>query len=261
MRPCGRVLSRLGAPAVRLVTLALAAAAVLTAAAALTTAPGLAAPLAARPRSPGPKRAWVAHVIYRTFARAAPAASARRRGLVPAVSRWGTPTTLLVLASRRGPEGALWLRVLLDRRPNGAAVWLAVDDTVLSLDRWRLRVSLAHRLVTVYRAGRPVRTFAAVVGKAATPTPVGLFAIAAELRQPEPDEFEGSWVLPLTAHSRVLRRFDGGDGQVALHGRGGASLLDPLGSARSHGCVRLTNTAIAWIARHVPSGTPVRVAG
>jgi lipoprotein-anchoring transpeptidase ErfK/SrfK len=167
---------------------------------------------------------------------------------------------LLVLASRRGPEGTRWLRVLLDRRPNGATVWLDADDTRLSIDPWRLRISRRRRRVTVYRAGRPVRAFAAVIGKAATPTPAGLFAIAAELRQPEPDAFVGSWVLPLTAHSNVLRSFDGGDGQVALHGRGGASLLDRLGSARSHGCVRLANAAIAWIARHVPVGTPVRVA-
>jgi hypothetical protein len=198
-------------------------------------------------------------VIYRTRARAAPAAHAHPRGLVPAVSRWGTPTALLVLASKRGPEGILWLRVLLDKRPNGAAVWLDADDTLLSVDPWRLHVSLPRRRVTVYRSGRPVRTFAAVVGKVATPTPRGLFAITAELRQPEPNGFVGSWVLPLTAHSEVLKRFEGGDGQVALHGRGGASLLDPLGSARSHGCVRLANSAIAWIARHVPAGTPVRV--
>lgn len=249
--------SRLSTLGLALVAFALAAAP----APALVTAPALAVPSAVHLSPPRPKRAWVAHVIYRTFARAAPGAGASRRGLVPAVSRWGTPTVLLVLASRRGPEGALWLRVLLDRRPNGVAVWLAADDTLLTVDPWRLRVSLPHRRVTVYRAGRVVRTFAAVVGKAATPTPVGLFAIAAELRQPEPDGFEGSWVLPLTAHSRVLRRFDGGDGQVALHGRGGASLLDPLGSARSHGCVRLANAAIAWIVRHVPSGTPVRVTG
>jgi L,D-transpeptidase catalytic domain len=214
---------------------------------------------AARLRAPGPRRAWVAHVLYRTFARSAPRARASRRAFVPAVSHWGTPTVLLVLARRIGPEGTPWLRVLLDRRPNGAAVWLDADDTRLSVDRWRLRISLRRRRVIVYRAGRPVRTFAAVVGKPATPTPVGLFAIAAELRQPAPDGFVGSWVLPLTAHSDVLRRFDGGDGQVALHGRGGASLLDPLGSARSHGCVRIANSAIAWIARHVPAGTPVSI--
>ncbi len=74
-----------------------------------------------------------------------------------------------------------------------------------------------------------------------------------------PRAFEGPWVLPLTAHSTVLKHFDGGDGQVALHGRGGASLADPLGSARSHGCVRLANQAIDWIAGHVAVGTPVRI--
>jgi lipoprotein-anchoring transpeptidase ErfK/SrfK len=61
----------------------------------------------------------------------------------------------------------------------------------------------------------------------------------------------------------VLARYDGGDGRVALHGRGGASLRDPLGSARSHGCVRLENTAIDWLVRAISSarlaGTPVDV--
>ena len=167
---------------------------------------------------------------------------------------------LLVLASRVGPEGRTWLRVLLDLRPNGSSVWLNAEDTLLRVDRWHVRVSLRERRVTVYRAGRRVRTFAAVVGKPSTPTPAGLFAVAAELRQPDPGQFVGSWVLPLTAHSNVLRSFDGGDGQVALHGRGGASLRDPLGTARSHGCVRLADSAIEWIATHVPVGTPVRVA-
>jgi len=69
--------------------------------------------------------------------------------------------------------------------------------------------------------------------------------------------------VTLTAHSDVLQRYDGGDGRVALHGRGGDSLRDPLGSAASHGCVRLTNTAIAGIVRRIGvdaiAGTPVRI--
>jgi hypothetical protein len=201
----------------------------------------------------------VANVIFSARARVAPTARARKLAFVPQISQWGTPTELLVLASRVGPEGRTWLRVLLDQRPNGTAVWLNSEDTLLSVDRWRIDVSLAGRRVTVYRAGHTVQSFAAVVGKPSTPTPTGLFAVAAELRQPEADQFVGAWVLPLTAHSNVLKSFEGGDGQVALHGRGGASLLDPLGTARSHGCVRLANSAIAWIATHVPVGTPVRV--
>jgi lipoprotein-anchoring transpeptidase ErfK/SrfK len=175
------------------------------------------------------------------------------------VTPWGTPTQLLVLGTRNGSQGIKWLRVLIDRRPNGSAVWIDSEDTVLHADPWRVIVSRPLRRLQVLRAGRLVARFQVVVGKPSTPTPSGLFAIAAELRQPNAGEFEGAWVLPLTAHSDVLKTFEGGDGQIALHGRGGASLVDPLGSARSHGCVRLANRAVGWIAANVPVGTPVEI--
>jgi lipoprotein-anchoring transpeptidase ErfK/SrfK len=67
----------------------------------------------------------------------------------------------------------------------------------------------------------------------------------------------------LSAHSDVLQHFGGGDGTVGIHGRGAASLLDPLGSARSHGCIRLANSSIDWLVRTVGQdrlpGTPVEV--
>jgi lipoprotein-anchoring transpeptidase ErfK/SrfK len=69
----------------------------------------------------------------------------------------------------------------------------------------------------------------------------------------------GSWVIPLAAHSDALSSFDGGDGQIGIHGRGGASLLDPLGTARSHGCTRMLNADIAWLANHVQAGAPVQI--
>lgn len=206
-----------------------------------------------------PTGAWVADVVYRTRARSAPSASAPALAAISPISRWGTPTDLLVLARHVDADGLTWLRVLIDERPNGASVWIDAADTVEHLDPWRIEVSRARRRVRVYRDGLLERTFAAVVGKRSTPTPAGQFAIAAELRQPTATDFEGSWVLPLTAHSDVLRHFEGGDGQIAMHGRGGAALRDPLGSARSHGCIRLANAAIGWIAAHVPTGTPVRV--
>jgi lipoprotein-anchoring transpeptidase ErfK/SrfK len=228
-----------------------------------TSSAGAEAPLAraASAGPPTPARAWVAKVVYPTLARAAPRLThVRRLFMVSPVSAWGAPTELLVLGSRVDAAGHPWLRVRLDYRPNGFAAWIDAEDTVLHQDPWRIAVSRERREVRVYDAGHLVRTFAAVVGKPSTPTPAGLFAIAAELPQPSPGKnFEGAWVLPLTAHSEVLRTFEGGDGQVALHGRGGASLADPLHSARSHGCVRLANAAIGWIAGHVPVGTPVRV--
>ena len=37
------------------------------------------------------------------------------------------------------------------------------------------------------------------------------------------------------------------------------SLLDPLGSSRSHGCVRVDDSNVRWLARVLPLGTPVRI--
>lgn len=67
--------------------------------------------------------------------------------------------------------------------------------------------------------------------------------------------------LHLTAHSNVLEDYGGGPGRVAIHGRGGQSLLDPLGSARSHGCIRIDNRWISWMARTLRPGTRVLVMG
>jgi lipoprotein-anchoring transpeptidase ErfK/SrfK len=127
---------------------------------------------------------------------------------------------------------------------------------------WRIEVGLRSRTVTLLRAGVRVRRYRAVVGAPGTPTPRGLFAVVEAYRN-DPGDFLGSWVLTLTAHSDVLRRYEGGDGRVALHGRGGESLRVPLGSAASHGCVRLTNAAITSIVRRIGesalAGTPVRI--
>jgi lipoprotein-anchoring transpeptidase ErfK/SrfK len=127
---------------------------------------------------------------------------------------------------------------------------------------WRIVVSTADRWLSVYRRGRLVRRLQVVVGKPSTPTPVGLFSIIGTWTDP-PDAFLGSWILALTAHSNALQQFDGGDGTVGIHGRGGASLLDPLGSAASHGCIRVDNSSIDWLVGEIGAGAipgiPVQV--
>jgi lipoprotein-anchoring transpeptidase ErfK/SrfK len=122
-------------------------------------------------------------------------------------------------------------------------------------------VRLRSRHVIVYRAGHRIRRVKAVVGAPATPTPTGLAAIYERNPQADPHGFLGPWALSLTALSRVLESYGGGPGRVAIHGRDGASLSDPLGSARSHGCIRISSRAVSWMARHLPTGTPVRIGG
>ena len=170
----------------------------------------------------------------------------------------GGPTELLVLDRWRG-DGREWLRVRLPDRPNDAAGWIESGVAVLRTTPWRIVVSTERRTVEVFRLDEWVRTFRAVVGAPASPTPHGRFAIAERIHLADPNGFYGSWILTLTAHSTVYEHFDGGDGRAAIHGRGGASLLDPLGTARSHGCVRLDNRAVDWLARIARPGTPVRI--
>ncbi len=168
------------------------------------------------------------------------------------------PVGLMVLGSRRSPSGQLWLRVAVPVRPNGSSTWVSRDLVQLARTRWRVRIGLATRRLQVLHAGRVVRSARVVVGAPRTPTPRGRFAISERVRQPR-GEVIGPWALHLTAFSRVLHSYDGGPGRIALHGRAGGLLTDPLGSARSHGCVRMSSRFVAWLARRVQPGVPVEI--
>ncbi|MDO9355212.1 MAG: L,D-transpeptidase, partial [Solirubrobacteraceae bacterium] len=133
------------------------------------------------------------------------------------------------------------------------------DLAQLTTTPYRIEVSRAAKTLRLVKGGVNVRTIKVVVGAASTPTPAGSFAVADKLELKSKGAFLGSWVLPLTGYSDVLQKFDGGIGQIALHGRGGASLKVPVGTAASHGCVRIENKNIARIAATVPTGTPVNV--
>ena len=155
--------------------------------------------------------------------------------------------------------GGTWLKIRRQARPNGSSAWISADAVQLTTTLFRIEISTGQRVVRLRYRGRVIRTFRAVVGRPGMPTPHGLFAVAEAVRQPDPNGFLGPWALLLTAHSDALARFEGGPGTVAIHGRAGASLLDPLGSARSHGCIRIDNAAIDLLARVAREGTPVLI--
>ena len=202
--------------------------------------------------------ATVARIVAATFARKRLAAATPARRVRQQTAWSGQAQTLLVLdtATHGGRE---WVKVLLAERPNRSAGWVPRDKVVLTHTPYWIDVRVAARRVIVYRHGRPIRRFRAVIGASATPTPHGLAAIYERNRQPDRRGFLGPWALPLTIHSDVLDDYGGGPGRVGIHGRAGASLRDPLGSARSHGCIRINNPPITWMARHIPLGTPVDV--
>jgi len=203
--------------------------------------------------------AVVAKIVIPTVARSRPGAGAIK-WKVRTETQWGRgPQQLLVLRRKLDAEGKEWLKVRLPIRPDGNWGWISADFALVRSTPYWIDVSLSRRLVSVYRTGHLVRRFRAVVGAPSTPTPKGLAAIYDPIRQPSANGFVGPWALHLTAFSRVLMRYDGGLGRVGIHGRGGASLRDPLGSARSHGCIRVDNAEVSWLAHTVPRGTPVDI--
>ncbi len=168
----------------------------------------------------------------------------------------GERTTLPVLARSTGVSGAGWLEVMLPGRPNGSTGWISERGTRELVTPWRLSIDLATRRLTAYRYGRVARRFAVVVGKPATPTPTGAFFVEEALRM-QPGEAGGPFALALSARSDVLQEFEGGPGQVAIHGRD--NLGGTLGTAASHGCVRLATANIQWLAARIGPGVPVGI--
>jgi lipoprotein-anchoring transpeptidase ErfK/SrfK len=203
------------------------------------------------------RMAHLAQVVLPTAIRARPGRGARR-GRLATEARWGGgPVRLLVLRSALDRRGRRWLRVRLPERPNDRAGWIRADHARVRRTRWRVVVSTGARAAEVRFAGRVVRRFPVVVGAPSTPTPHGLFAISERIRQW--GGVLGPWALHLTAHSQVLDDYGGGKGRVAIHGRSGALLANPLGTAASHGCIRLDNGTVDWLARRAVEGTPVVV--
>jgi lipoprotein-anchoring transpeptidase ErfK/SrfK len=168
----------------------------------------------------------------------------------------GVQTALPVIGHTATPEGVQLLHVLLPGRPNGSRGWIARAGTTLTKTSWRILVRTASRRVLVFHHGRLARTLIAIVGKPSTPTPHGLFFVEESVRMP-PGSTGGPYALALSAHSSVLQEFEGGSGQVAIHGL--ANLTGSLGTASSHGCIRLDDQSIRWMAAHISPGVPVRI--
>jgi lipoprotein-anchoring transpeptidase ErfK/SrfK len=73
----------------------------------------------------------------------------------------------------------------------------------------------------------------------------------------QPGQAGGPFALALSARSNVLQEFEGGPGQIGIHGRD--DLGGTLGNAESHGCIRLATTSIDWLATRIGPGTPVTI--
>lgn len=164
-------------------------------------------------------------------------------------------TVLPVLDAVAGRGEMPWVRVRLPGRPNGHSGWIRARNTRRSATAWHLAIDLSARRVTAYNRGVAQRRFRAVVGKPSTPTPRGRFFIEEAVATTAPQG--GPFALATSARSAVFQYFDGGPGQVAIHGT--HNLSGAPGTAASHGCVRLPTRDITWLARRIGAGVPLTI--
>jgi hypothetical protein len=173
----------------------------------------------------------------------------------PAVSRLHARTEtndreVYELLSARGD----WVHIRIPKQPSGRTGWVRrsalgtphVTHTALVVDRRRLTATL----LVDGRARWRVRV---AIGTPATPTPAGHWYVRELVRTPPAGPY-GPYAFGTSAASH-LSDFPGG-GIIGVHGTDEPELIP---GRPSHGCVRMANKDIRYLAKHLPIGAPVRI--
>ncbi|MBB4663484.1 L,D-transpeptidase family protein [Conexibacter arvalis] len=126
-------------------------------------------------------------------------------------------------------------------------------------------VSKSSTTVRVFVRGELTKTYNVAVGSAEYPTPEGQFAVQTMQVDPPWNVPNSEWagdlagqVIPGGAPDNPLKeRWIGFDGAVGFHG---TADVGSIGSAASHGCVRMAPADVIDLYERVAIGTPVMVA-
>lgn len=131
----------------------------------------------------------------------------------------------------------------------------AADMLVLNLV-----LSLSDRRVSVYRGEMLVASYAVAVGREGWQTPTGEFTVFQKQADPAWEHpFTGEVVPPGPDNplgSRWIGFWSDGTNSIGFHGTPDESLI---GSAVSHGCVRMRNEDVLALYEQVSFDTPVTV--
>lgn len=125
----------------------------------------------------------------------------------------------------------------------------------------KLEVNLSHRRVRVYRGGTVIKSYPIAVGRRNWETPTGNFQVLQLLQKPK-------WINPMTGKSipggtpgNPLGKYwigfwTDGKNWIGFHGTPNP---ETVGTAASHGCLRMYNKDIEELFKVVSLGTPVTV--
>ncbi len=168
---------------------------------------------------------------------------------------WGS--LLLIVGFYSNPQVSLAVEQPVGTTNSPSNV--VTPDVVTQLTR--LEISLSRRKVTLYRENTPIKSYPVAVGRAGWETPKGNFQVMQMLQNPK-------WINPLTDEAipggdpeNPLGRYwigfwTNGKNWIGLHG---TPTPGSVGTAASHGCVRMYNKDIEELFAQVSVGTPVTV--
>jgi hypothetical protein len=197
-----------------------------------------------------------AHPLARAPIYARPDARARRIDHVHLETEDGFLEVYVLLALVTDAHGQTWVRLRIPGRPNGRIGW--VPRSALGgfhQSHWLVVISLRRRALTAYLHGR-VRFRAPIgVGKPSSPTPPGRFWVRERFRLASRSSPYWPYAIGTSDYS-TLTDWPGG-GIVGIHG----DFREPqsIPGDPSHGCVRMRDSDIAWLAPRLTLGTPVHI--
>lgn len=197
-----------------------------------------------------------ANPLYRALIYARPDGAAPRVGHLHLDTEDGFPEVYLLLQQHIDGHNQSWIKLRIPGRPNGRTGWVRRRALgPLELSRWLLVVNRRTERLTAYKDGRVQLVTPVGVGKPGTPTPAGHFWIRERFRVLDPSSPYWPDAMGTSDYS-TLSEWPGG-GVVGMHGAWDQPQLIP--GRPSHGCIRLHNPNIAWLAPRVPVGTPLHV--
>jgi hypothetical protein len=158
---------------------------------------------------------------------------------------------------RPTPYRTVYARMLRPRPAIRAKTLRRTHRTYISVDR-------SSRLVRLFKRLRHVRTFHVAVGAAGYDTPAGLHHVLSKQvnptwyapNRPWAGALAGQAIPPGDPRNPLKARFIALGGGIGFHG---TSDLASIGTAASHGCIRMTVPDVIALYNRTPVGTPVLI--
>lgn len=140
-----------------------------------------------------------------------------------------------------------WTKVYLPVRPNGTTGFVRAEDVDVSANRFRVEVELTGHRLRLFDGEEQVLEEDIGVGTQNTPTPGGVFYIRSLIASTDP--VYGTYAFGLSGFSEVHESFNGGPGDIGIHGTNDPSTI---GSDVSNGCIRLRDETVIHLAEVLP---------